>query len=86
LRSELLGRIPGGANIPSGSLVVLATALTAIRLPVEAIALVARVDAFMDMGRTAVNVLGNTVPTKLVTRFGGCAAQEDLPPVVDHAA
>jgi Sodium:dicarboxylate symporter family len=41
----------GGANIPSGSLVILATVLTAIGLPVEAIALVAGVDAFMDMGR-----------------------------------
>ncbi|MBI1774467.1 MAG: dicarboxylate/amino acid:cation symporter [Proteobacteria bacterium] len=66
----------GGANIPSGSLVILATVLTAIGLPVEAIALVAGVDAFMDMGRTAVNVLGNTVATKLVTRFGGSAAHE----------
>ena len=26
------------------------------------------------------------VATKLGTRFGGRAAQEDLPPVVDHAA
>jgi DAACS family dicarboxylate/amino acid:cation (Na+ or H+) symporter len=74
----------GGANIPSGSLVVLATVLTAIGLPVEAIALVAGIDAFMDMGRTAVNVLGNTVATKLVSRFGGRAAQEDLPSVADH--
>jgi len=31
----------------------------------------------MDMGRTAVNVLGNTVATKLVTRFGGAAAAGD---------
>ena len=69
----------GGANIPSGSLVILATVLTAIGLPVEAIALVAGVDAFMDMGRTAVNVLGNTVATKLVARFGGRAADEELP-------
>lgn len=70
----------GGANIPSGSLVILATVLTAIGLPVEAIALVAGVDAFMDMGRTAVNVLGNTVATKLVTRFGGRAAMDgELP-------
>ncbi len=67
----------GSANIPSGSLVVLAAVLTAIGLPVEAIALVAGVDAFMDMGRTAVNVLGNTVATKLVARFGGLAAMED---------
>ena len=71
----------GGANIPSGSLVILATVLTAIGLPVEAIALVAGVDAFMDMGRTAVNVLGNTVATKLVARFGGRAAMEEDPPL-----
>lgn len=80
----------GGANIPSGSLVVLATVLTSINLPVEAIALVAGVDAFMDMGRTAVNVLGNTVATKLVTRFGGRAAMADaddpLPASAERAA
>ena len=76
----------GGANIPSGSLVILATVLTAIGLPVEAIALVAGVDAFMDMGRTAINVLGNTVATKLVTRFGGRAAIEEAVPIVATAA
>jgi len=77
----------GGANIPSGSLVILATVLTAIGLPVEAIALVAGVDAFMDMGRTAVNVLGNTVATKLVTRFGGRAAlEEDVLQPAERAA
>src|SRR5437764_6609345 len=77
----------GGANIPSGSLVILATVLTATGLPVEAIALVAGVDAFMDMGRTAVNVLGNTVATKLVTRFGGRAAvEEDVPLPAERAA
>ena len=77
----------GSANIPSGSLVVLAAVLTAIGLPVEAIALVAGLDAFMDMGRTAVNVLGNTVATKLVTRFGGRAASEaDLPLPAERAA
>jgi DAACS family dicarboxylate/amino acid:cation (Na+ or H+) symporter len=47
----------------------LATVLTAIGLPVEAIAIIAGVDAFMDMGRTAVNVFGNTVAAKLVQRF-----------------
>ena len=76
----------GGANIPSGSLVILATVLTAIGLPVEAIALVAGVDAFMDMGRTAVNVLGNTVATKLVTRFGGRAAMDEELPEAAAAA
>ena len=59
----------GIANVPSGGLVALATVLTAIGLPVEAIAIIAGVDAFMDMGRTAVNVFGNTVAVKLVQRF-----------------
>ena len=66
----------GIANIPSGGLVALATVLTAIGLPVEAIALIAGVDAFMDMGRTATNVFGNTVAVLLVQRFGGQAARE----------
>jgi dicarboxylate/amino acid:cation (Na+ or H+) symporter, DAACS family len=76
----------GGANIPSGSLVILATVLTAIGMPVEAIGLVAGVDAFMDMGRTAVNVLGNTVAVKLVTHFGGQAAMDEIPPSVQHVS
>jgi DAACS family dicarboxylate/amino acid:cation (Na+ or H+) symporter len=66
----------GIANIPSGGLVALATVLTAIGLPVEAIALIAGVDAFMDMGRTAVNVFGNTVAVLLVQRFGGQGTRE----------
>ncbi|WP_255467946.1 dicarboxylate/amino acid:cation symporter [Reyranella sp. CPCC 100927] len=61
----------GLANVPSGSLVALATVLTAIGLPVEAIAIIAGVDAFMDMGRTAINVYGNTVAVLLVQKFGG---------------
>lgn len=59
----------GVANIPSGALVVLATVLSALNLPIDAIALIAGVDPFMDMGRSAVNVLGNTVAARLVMRF-----------------
>ena len=70
----------GIANIPSGGFVALATVLTAIGLPVEAIAIIAGVDAFMDMGRTAVNVFGNTLAVKLVQKFGGFdLAKSDLP-------
>ena len=59
----------GSANIPSGGLVILATVLTAVGLPVKSIALIAGVDAFLDMGRTTVNVFGDTVAAKLVMRF-----------------
>ena len=73
----------GIANVPSGGLVALATVLTAVGLPVEAIAIIAGVDAFMDMGRTAVNVFGNTVAVKLVQKLGGQGlAQSDLPEAV----
>ena len=37
--------------------------------------------------KMTVNVLGNTVATKLVTRFGGRAAMDDeLPATAEHAA
>ncbi|KJC59141.1 sodium:dicarboxylate symporter [Bradyrhizobium sp. LTSPM299] len=61
----------GSANVPSGGLVAIAMVLSAIGLPVEALAIIAGVDAFLDMGRTAINVFGNTVAVKLVQRFGG---------------
>jgi dicarboxylate/amino acid:cation (Na+ or H+) symporter, DAACS family len=69
----------GIANVPSGGLVALATVVTAIGLPVEAIAIIAGVDAFMDMGRTAVNVFGNTVAVKLVQKLGGRGLAESAP-------
>lgn len=67
----------GTANVPSASLVVLAVILTSVGLPVEAIAILAGVDVFMDMGRTAVNVLGNTVAVHLAHRFGGAQLADE---------
>jgi dicarboxylate/amino acid:cation (Na+ or H+) symporter, DAACS family len=58
----------GMGNVSGGGLVAATTVLVALGLPIES---VAGVDAFMDMGRTAVNVLGNTVAVMLVRRFGG---------------
>ncbi|MPL68136.1 Proton/glutamate-aspartate symporter [bioreactor metagenome] len=66
----------GTANVPSASLVVLAVILTSIGLPVEAIAILAGVDRFMDMGRTTINVFGNTVAALLLHRFGGVPDDE----------
>ncbi|MGL4289485.1 MAG: dicarboxylate/amino acid:cation symporter [Phreatobacter sp.] len=70
----------GSANVPSGGLVAIAMVLTAIGLPVEALAIIAGVDAFLDMGRTAINVFGNTVAVKLVQKFSGPLPDEE--PVV----
>ncbi len=65
----------GSANVPSGGLVAIAMVLTTIGIPVEALAIIAGVDAFLDMGRTAVNVVSNTVAVKLVMRWAGIACE-----------
>ena len=55
--------------MPSGSLIALSTVLLALGLPAEAVALVAGVDVFLDMGRTGMNVLGNTLAVLVARRF-----------------
>jgi DAACS family dicarboxylate/amino acid:cation (Na+ or H+) symporter len=42
----------------------------AVGMPLESVAILAAIDVFMDMGRTTVNVFGNTVAVLLVDRFG----------------
>jgi len=61
----------GMGNVGGGALVAATTVIVTLGLPVEAIAIIAGVDVFMDMGRTTVNVMGNTVAVLLVRRFGG---------------
>jgi DAACS family dicarboxylate/amino acid:cation (Na+ or H+) symporter len=74
----------GMGNVGGGALVAATTVIVALGLPVEAIAIIAGIDAFMDMGRTAVNVMGNTVAVLLVRRFGGLK-DESADPVVASA-
>jgi len=61
----------GIAAVPRASLVVIAATLTQFGLPVEGIALILGVDTFLDMGRTATNVLGNAVATSVITKWEG---------------
>jgi Na+/H+-dicarboxylate symporter len=61
----------GIAAVPRASLVVIAATLAMFDLPVEGIALVLAIDQFLDMGRTATNVLGNSVATAVITRWEG---------------
>ena len=50
----------GTAGVPGAGMVMLAMVLSSVGLPVEGIALVAGVDRIFDMGRTAVNITGDT--------------------------
>jgi proton glutamate symport protein len=61
----------GVAGVPRGALVVLTAMLTQFGLPLEGAAILLGVDQIMDMGRTAVNVLGNCIATVVVARWEG---------------
>jgi proton glutamate symport protein len=61
----------GVAGVPRAALVVLAATLTSFGLPLEGAAILLAVDQVMDMGRTAVNVMGNCIATAVVARWEG---------------
>ena len=50
----------GTAGVPGAGMVMLAMVLQSVGLPVEGIALVAGVDRIFDMGRTVVNITGDS--------------------------
>jgi DAACS family dicarboxylate/amino acid:cation (Na+ or H+) symporter len=60
----------GMGNVGGGGLIAATTVLVAVGMPLESVAILAAIDVFMDMGRTTVNVFGNTVAVLLVDRFG----------------
>jgi proton glutamate symport protein len=61
----------GVAGVPRAALVVLTATLTQFRLPLEGAAILLGIDQIMDMGRTAVNVMGNCISTAVVARWEG---------------
>ena len=61
----------GIAGVPRASLVVIAATLTQFHLPVEGIALLLGIDTFLDMGRSATNVVGNAMATAVITQSEG---------------
>ncbi|WP_414444844.1 dicarboxylate/amino acid:cation symporter [Burkholderia sp. 22PA0106] len=61
--------IDGAANVPSGAIVAITIVLAAVGLPAEAVLLILGVDAFFDMGRTALNVYASTVAMTVSMRL-----------------
>ncbi|CAN5418434.1 dicarboxylate/amino acid:cation symporter [soil metagenome] len=68
----------GVANVPGGSMVAAASVVVGLGLPPEAVAIMAGVDIFLDMGRTAVNVFGNTCAAVFVERFATLPEDESF--------
>jgi proton glutamate symport protein len=71
LMVTLLLTSKGLAGVPRSSLVVLSGALGQFGLPLSGVAVILGVDAFMDMARTSVNVLGNCLATVVMARWKG---------------
>jgi proton glutamate symport protein len=61
----------GVAGVPRGALVVLTATLAQFGLPLEGAAILLGIDQLLDMGRTAVNVMGNCIATAVVARWEG---------------
>lgn len=61
----------GVAGVPGPAVISTTVVLTALGLPLESIAIVAGVEALIDMGRTAVNATGTTVTSLLVANSEG---------------
>ncbi len=61
----------GVAGVPRASLVVIAATLSQFRLPEEGLLLILGIDTFLDMGRSATNVIGNSLATAVVAKWEG---------------
>lgn len=73
----------GIAAVPRASLVVITGTLAMFGLPVEGVAIILAIDQFLDMGRTATNVVGNAVATSVITKWEGKLEVEE-PEFVEH--
>ena len=61
----------GTAGVPGAGLIMLMVVLGAVGIPLEGVAFIAGIDRILDMGRTAVNVIDDTVCAAVVSRFEG---------------
>jgi proton glutamate symport protein len=68
----------GVAGVPRAALVVLTATLTSFGLPLEGAAILLGIDQLLDMGRTAVNVMGNCISTAVVARWEGVFDDEKM--------
>lgn len=61
----------GIAGVPGVSFVVLLATLGTVGIPVEGLAFIAGIDRILDMGRTAVNVVGNSLSAAVISKWEG---------------
>src|SRR3954464_14014966 len=69
----------GMAGVPRASLVVIAATMSMFRIPEAGLLLILAVDHFLDMGRSATNVVGDAVAGSVVARWEGDLEPERSP-------
>src|SRR5258707_496654 len=70
----------GVAGVPRASLVVILATLTQFGIPEAGLLLILGIDQFLDMGRSATNVIGNSLAASAVAKF-----EKELGPAQDDA-
>ncbi|OAS89118.1 MULTISPECIES: cation:dicarboxylate symporter family transporter [Metabacillus] len=73
----------GMAGVPGASFVVILTTLGSMGLPLEGVAFIAGIDRILDMVRTAVNVVGNSLAAIVMSKWEGEFNQEKANHYVD---
>ena len=68
----------GIAGVPRAALVVVAATLPIFNLPENGVLLVFGIDQFLDMGRSATNVVGNSIATAVVSKWEGELGPESV--------
>lgn len=68
----------GVAGVPGGSIPLLMSAMATLGIPPEGIALVLGVDRLLDMGRTMVNVTGDSLAALYLARIEGVDLNKNL--------
>jgi Na+/H+-dicarboxylate symporter len=85
----------GMAGVARASLVVVAATLPMFHLPEAGLLLIMGIDQFFDMGRTATNVVGNSLATAVISKLEGkqeapgaqtAPTARDEPPAVRSAS
>ena len=76
----------GMAGVPRASLVVIAATLAYFNLPEEGLLLILAVDHLLDMGRSATNVVGNSVAAAVVAKWENQIEVPTEQPPVSHVA
>jgi Na+/H+-dicarboxylate symporter len=76
----------GIAGVPRSGLVVVAAVMPMFNLPEAGVLLIMGIDVFLDMGRTATNVLGNSIATAVIAKWENALDEAEAPEEIDAKA